>query len=179
MADAGEFDGFYRRESEQLLLFFARRTLDGEVAMDLMAETFAHAYLGWPRLRGRAVEERQAWLYTIARRRLSRYLRRGRVERRAVARLGIETPVVHEDDLAEIERRAGLPELRSALARELRQLSDGQRRALELRIIDERPYPEIARSLGISELAARARVSRALRALGRSLDRGLAIGERS
>jgi RNA polymerase sigma factor (sigma-70 family) len=178
MADVGEFDGFYRRESEQLLLFFAHRTLDADVAMDLTAETFAQAYRGWPRLRGRAVEARQAWLYTIARRRLSRYLRRGRVERRAIARLGIETPVVHEDDLAEIERRAGLPELRSALARELQQLSDGQRRALELRIIDERPYPEIASSLGISELAARARVSRALRALERSLETGLAIGER-
>jgi RNA polymerase sigma factor (sigma-70 family) len=177
MADAGEFDGFYRRESEQLLLFFARRTLDGDVAMDLMAETFAHAYLGWPRLRGRSVEQRQAWLYTIARRRLSRYLRRGRVERRAIARLGIQAPVVHEDDLAEIERRAGLAELRNALADELALLSDGQRHALQLRIIDERPYPEIARALGISELAARMRVSRALRALGRSLERAPAIGE--
>ena len=108
MADAGEFDGFYRRESEGVLVFFARRTLDPETAVDLTAETFGHAYLGWRGLRGDSHEERQAWLYTIARRRLARYLRRGRVERRAVQRLGIQTPVAHEDDLALIEQRAGL-----------------------------------------------------------------------
>ena len=88
MADAGDFDAFYRRESEGVLVFFARRTLDAEVALELTAETFAQAYLGFARLRARAPEQRQAWIYTIARRRLSRYRRRGRVERRALARLG-------------------------------------------------------------------------------------------
>jgi DNA-directed RNA polymerase specialized sigma24 family protein len=86
MADTGEFDGFYRRESEGVLVFFARRTLDPETALDLTAETFGHAYLGWRGLRGESHEERQAWLYTIARRRLTHYLRRGRIERRATPR---------------------------------------------------------------------------------------------
>jgi RNA polymerase sigma factor (sigma-70 family) len=179
MADAGEFDEFYRRESEALLVFFARRTLDPEAALDLTAETFAHAYIGWRRLRGDSREERQAWLYTIARRRLSRYLRRGRVERRALRRLGIQTPVAHEDDLALIAERAGLAQLRLALSSELARLSAEQRRALELRIVQERPYAEVARDLGISELAARARVSRGLRALNRALDLQLAAGEPS
>jgi RNA polymerase sigma factor (sigma-70 family) len=178
MADAGEFDDFYRRESEGMLVFFARRTLDPETALDLTAETFAHAYLGWRRLRGDSDEERQAWLYTIARRRLSRYLRRGRVERRALRRLGIQTPTAHEDDLALIEQRAGLGELRAALSCELVHLTAQQRRALDLRIVQERPYAEVASVLGISELAARARVSRALRALGHALDVQLAAGER-
>jgi RNA polymerase sigma factor (sigma-70 family) len=178
MADADEFEEFYRRESEGVLVFFARRTFDPEVALDLTAETFAHAYLGWRGLRGRAREQRQAWLYTIARRRLARYLRRGRVERRAVRRLGIRTPLAHEDDLALIEERAGLDELRAALSGELDRLSDEQRRALELRIVQERPYAEVARDLGISELAARARVSRGLRALGRALDVQPLLGER-
>jgi RNA polymerase sigma-70 factor, ECF subfamily len=177
MADAGEFDELYRRESEGVLVFFARRTLDPEAALDLTAETFALAYLGWRGLRGHSREERQAWLYTIARRRLSRYLRRGRVERRALRRLGIQTPVAHEDDLALIEERAGLAELRAALSGELVRLSADQRRALELRIVQERPYAEIAHDLGISELAARARVSRALRALSRALDMHLVPGE--
>jgi RNA polymerase sigma factor (sigma-70 family) len=179
MSDVGEFDALYRRESEGLLLFFARRTFDAEVALDLTAETFAQAYLGWHRLRGTSREERQAWLYTIARRRLSRYLRRGRVERRALTRLGIQTPAAHEDDLALVEERAGLAQLRAALGRELAYLSSDQRRALELRVVQERPYRDVARDLGISEPAARARVSRALRALGRVLDLALASGEPS
>jgi RNA polymerase sigma-70 factor, ECF subfamily len=179
MAAAEEFDDFYRRESEALLVFFARRTLDPEGALDLTAETFAHAYLGWRGLRGDSREERQAWLYTIARRRLSRYLRRGRVERRALRRLGIQTPIAHEDDLELIEQRAGLAQLRGALSSELPRLSTPQRRALDLRIVQERSYAEVARDLGISELAARARVSRGLRALGHALDVQLATGEQS
>lgn len=177
MAQAGEFDGFYRRESEALLLFFARRTLEAEVALDLTAETFAQAYLGWRRLRGESREQRQAWLYTIARRRLSRYLRRGRVERRALQRLGIQLPRAHEDDLATIEERAGISELRARLSGQLERLSDEQRRALELRVVQERSYSEVAAAEGISELAARARVSRGLRALGRLLELQLALGE--
>jgi RNA polymerase sigma factor (sigma-70 family) len=178
MADAADFDELYRRESEGMLIFFARRTFDPEVALDLTAETFAQAYLGWRGLRGRSREERQAWLYTIARRQLSRYRRRGRVERRGLRRLGIQTPSAHEDDLALIEERAGLTELRAALTGELVRLSVEQRRALELRVVQERPYAEVAHDLGISELAARARVSRGLRALGRALDTPLATGDR-
>lgn len=177
MADAGEFEDFYRGESEGVLVFFTRRTFDAEVALDLTAETFAHAYLGWNGLRGGSREQRQAWVYTIARRRLARYLRRGRVERRAVRRLGIRTPAASEDDLALIEERAGLGDLRSALSEEIERLSDEQRRALQLRIVQERPYAEVARDLGITELAARARVSRGLRALARALDIQLAMGE--
>src|ERR1700731_4120238 len=150
MADAGEFDDLYRRESEGVLVFFARRTLDPEAALDLTAETFANAYLGWRGLRGDSCQERQAWLYVIARRRLSRYLRRGRVERRALIRLGVQIPLVHEDDLALIEERAGLTELRAALGGELERLNGDQRRALELRIVEERSYAEVARDLGIS-----------------------------
>lgn len=179
MADAGEFDDLYRRESEGVLVFFARRTLDPEVGLELTAETFAEAYLGWRRVRGHSREERQAWLYTIARRRLSRYLRRGRVERRALRRLGMQTPTAHEDDLALIEERAGIAELRATLSGELVRLSAQQRRALELRIVQERPYAEVARDLGISELAARARVSRGLRALSSALDAQVATGEQS
>ncbi|MHB8531596.1 MAG: RNA polymerase sigma factor [Solirubrobacteraceae bacterium] len=177
MADKAEFDALYRRESMGLAVFFARRTLDAEAALDLVAETFAQAYLGFWRLRGDADEQRQAWLYTIARRQLSRYQRRGRVERRALQRLGIQAPLAHEDDLALIEERAGVAQLRKVLSCELSRLGADQRRALELRIVQERSYAEVASALGISELAARARVSRGLRALAAALEPQLAVGE--
>jgi len=177
MAAAGEFVGFYKRESRSVLVFFARRTLDGELALDLTAETFAQAWRGWPRVRSESAEEVRGWLFTIARRQLSGYLRRGRVERRALRQLGIVTPVLHHDDLAEIDDAAGLAELRGALAIELASLRSDQRAALQLRVVDELPYSVVAQRLGVSEATARARVSRGLRALSRALEPLVSVEE--
>jgi RNA polymerase sigma factor (sigma-70 family) len=165
-----EFGLVYARESEVVLLFLVRRTFDVAVAADLTAETFALALCSWSRLRGRSEEEVRGWLFTVARRQVSRYLRRARVERRAVERLGVRVPLVYEDDLAAIEARAGLAALRAALGAELARLSEDQRVALQLRVVEDRSYPDVARVLGVSEQAARARVSRGLRALGAALE---------
>jgi RNA polymerase sigma factor (sigma-70 family) len=170
MDDDTEFSSLYAREAETVLVFLARRTLDVAIAADLMAETFAVAFCSWSRLRGRSEPEVRAWLFTVARRQLSRYLRRARVERRAVQRLGIGVPSLHEDDIAVIEERAGLAELRVALGVELARLTGEQQQALRLRVVEDRPYPEVARLLGVSEQAARARVSRGLRALAGALE---------
>jgi RNA polymerase sigma-70 factor, ECF subfamily len=112
----------------------------------------------------------RAWLFTVARRQVSRYLRRGRVERRALQRLGVRVPMLHEDDVAAIDERAGLGELRAALGVELARLSSEQREALRLRVVEERSYAEVALVLGVSEQAVRARVSRGLRALAGALE---------
>jgi RNA polymerase sigma-70 factor (ECF subfamily) len=45
--------------------------------------------------------------------------------------------------------------------------------AIELRIVRELPYPEVAAELGVSEQTARARVSRGLRALRQAMPFGL------
>jgi RNA polymerase sigma-70 factor (ECF subfamily) len=167
------FDAFielYEREGEAVLRFLARRTLDVDVAVDLTAETFAQAWRGWSRLRVGTPEELRGWLFVIARRQLARYLRRGRVERRALERFGLQSPLVHEDDRGEIEQAAGLGELRRALGGELAKLSAEQREALQLRVVDELSYAEVALRLGVSEPAARARVSRGLRALAFALE---------
>jgi RNA polymerase sigma-70 factor (ECF subfamily) len=169
MADPEGFVPFYRQEAEAVLLFLTRRTLDGEVALELTAETFAQAWRGWGRVRVDSREEMRAWLFTIARRQLGQYFRRGRAQRTAVRRLGIRLPSVHEDDLAAIEDAAGLGEVRVGLAGELERLSAEQREALQMRVVEEMPYEEVARRLGVSEPAARARVSRGLRTLQRAL----------
>jgi RNA polymerase sigma-70 factor (ECF subfamily) len=165
MEEADAFSALYGREGEPVLLFLTRRTLDVEVAVELTAETFALALRSWRRVRQLEPEQARAWLFTVARRLHARYLRTARVERRAVERLGIRTPAVHEDDVALIEERAGLGELRELLRQELARLSDGQQKALRLRVLEERPYAEVAERLGVSEQVARARVSRGLRAL--------------
>jgi RNA polymerase sigma factor (sigma-70 family) len=94
-------------------------------------------------------------------------------------RLGVVVPVVHEDDAAEIERAAGLAVLRSMLAEELGRLGPGQREAVRLRVIEELPYVELARRLGVSEQTARARVSRGLRAMAAALDQATVQEERA
>jgi RNA polymerase sigma factor (sigma-70 family) len=164
------FSDFYAEHSPQLLAFFTRRTFEVEAARDLTAETFAQAFEHRRRFRGMTDAEAGAWLYGIARHQLSRYARTGVVARKAVNRLGIQLPTVSEDDYDRIVELAGLAQLRERVAAAFDGLSDDQRDALRLRVVDERPYSEVARTLGISEQTARARVSRALRRLADAID---------
>jgi RNA polymerase sigma-70 factor (ECF subfamily) len=165
-----DFDALYARHRETLLMFLARRTADPEVALDLWAETFAQAVAGAHRYRGTSEEEAAGWLYGIARRQLALYYRRGRIEQRALARLQLERERASPELLAEISDRAGLSELRAELADALARLSPSMREAVALRIVHELPYPDLARDLGITEQAARARVSRGLAKLAELLD---------
>jgi RNA polymerase sigma factor (sigma-70 family) len=164
------FADFYRERAEPLLLFFARRVYDAEVALDLTAETFARAYAGRGGFRGAGDEAAGAWLYGIARNLLRDWYRRGRCERSALARLGVEVPALDDAELARIEERAGLERLRGTLAAALATLSGDQREALRLRVVEELSYEEVARRLGVSEQTTRMRVSRGLRALGRVIE---------
>jgi len=165
-----EFATAYRTHARSILIFLARRTYDPEVALDLTAETFAQAFEGRRRCRASTDEEVAAWLFGIARHVLLRSLRRGKAERRALTRLGIEVPSLEPDDLVRVIELAGLDELRGAVARELGALPEEHREALRLRVVEELPYDDVARQLAITEPAARARVSRGLRAIGRALD---------
>ena len=166
-----ELEALYGAHGEALLLFLTRRTADPQVALDLWAETFAHAAAGLTRYRGGGEAEAAAWLYGIARRRLALYYRRGEAERRALERLKLERPPADRELLAEIGRRAGLVAVRSELAAALAQLSPAVREAVQMRVVDELSYPDVARRLAITEQAARARVSRGLSALAGLLDR--------
>jgi RNA polymerase sigma factor (sigma-70 family) len=168
-----DFAELYDRHARTLVLFFQRRTYDAEAAVDLMAETFAAAFHVRGSFRGDGADAAAAWLYGIARNQLSRYYRRGAVERRALERLGVERRALTDAELERIEQLAGSAAMRGELAQALGGLSAELREALELRVLQERSYEEVARLLRISEPTARQRVSRALRTLGR----GLAVGE--
>ena len=165
-----DVDTLYARHRDALLVFLVRRTADTEVALDLWAETFAQAVAGRRRFRGTTDAEAAGWLFAIARRQLALYYRRGRAEQRALDKLGLERPPVDDELIAEIERRAALEDVRRELSAALASLSDPVRSAVQLRIVEELPYAEVARSLRISEPAARARVSRGLAALADLLD---------
>ncbi|MDA0170986.1 RNA polymerase sigma factor [Solirubrobacter taibaiensis] len=164
------FVALYRREAELVLRFCTRRVLDAETGVDLCAETFAQAFRSRTGFRGSTEAEARAWLLTIARRQVARYLKKGALDRRAREALGLVTPVLDPGEAEEIERRAGLAPLRAALAEELTRLGGDQREALRLRVVEEQPYPEVARCLGVTEATARARVSRGLRTLAAALE---------
>lgn len=163
--DADDIAAMYDRHAGELLRFLARRTFDPDAAVDLMAETFAVAFQDRGRFRGDGPETARAWLFAIARRRLLDFHRRGRIEQRALAKLGIERRALTDGEYDRIEELAVTQFLREAIGEQLQRLPDSDRELLRLRVVEEQPYVEVAHRLGISEQAARARASRALRTL--------------
>jgi RNA polymerase sigma factor (sigma-70 family) len=162
----------YEAYSRRLLAYFVRRTFDVEAARDLTAESFARAFEQRGRFRGTTDAEAEAWVFGIAHNLLRRYARKGRIERKALDRLGVEVPAVSEDDYQRIVDLAGLDELRGRVEGAFAQLSADQSAAVRLRVIDELSYRDVAATLGVSEQTVRARVSRALRHLGDVLEKG-------
>ena len=153
------FGVFYRRHVRALLGYLVRRTGDAELAADLCAETFAAALDGLHRFdaaRGPAV----AWLYGIARRQLSHAAHRGVVADRARRRLGMAPLELTDAALERIEAEASEVALAALDA-----LPADQRHAVRARILDERDYADIARSMRTSEAVVRKRVSRGLAGL--------------
>jgi RNA polymerase sigma factor (sigma-70 family) len=164
------FGEVFERHAEELLGYFARRTLDPEAAADLVAETFAEAFASRRRFRDQGLGG-TGWLYGIARHQLSRYFRSGSVDSRARRRLGMPEREVSAEDYDRIEELIDFASVGRAIGEAFSVLSEEQREALTLRVIEARPYREVAEILRCTEDTARARVSRGLKRLARSLDR--------
>lgn len=165
-----EFGQWYDANAESILGYFYRRTASPDIAADLTAETFATALGSLDRYEHSKGTPRQ-WLYGIARHQMSRYLRRRRIDTRARERLGMR-PVVDLDTESR-ERIEDLVDLRKTMERlagAMDGLSSKLARAVTLRVLDELPYSEVARELGISEPAARARVYRGLIELAEAME---------
>jgi RNA polymerase sigma factor (sigma-70 family) len=164
-ADPDAFADFYRRHAERILRYFAVRTSNPEAAADLMAETFAAAFVSSPRYRSSG-EPAVAWLFAIAQRKLIDAYRRREVESRARTRLALEPLVVEDADLELIEELAAASSLETLVA----DLPNHERAAVLARIVDERDYNEIAAELRTSEAVVRKRVSRGLARLRTGLE---------
>jgi RNA polymerase sigma-70 factor (ECF subfamily) len=163
------FGVLFERHAETLLGYFARRTLDPEAAAELTAETFAEAFASRRRFRDRGLGA-TGWLFGIARHQLSRFFRTGSVDRRARHRLGMPERDVSAQDYERIEELIDFERIGRAIAQALTLLSEEQRDALTLRVIEGRPYREVAESLRCTEETARARVSRGLKRLGATIE---------
>jgi RNA polymerase sigma factor (sigma-70 family) len=160
--DREAFGVLYERRHELVLAFLLKRTRNPEVAMDLMAETFAASLLALtdrpPEIDGSAAP----WLLTIARNALIDSYRRGRVESAARRRLALEPLEIGDSDVERVLQLAAETDLLVRLADEL---PPDQFDALRARVLDERGYGEIARQLECSAAVVRKRVSRAISTL--------------
>jgi len=168
--DPEAFVEFYQAYVERILAFFTRRVLDVETALDLTAETFARALELRQQFRGATPEEEQGWLFAIARTQLSDYWHRGAVDRRAAETFKLRPPTMTDPELERVEDLAGLRHLAPLIADAVAGLPADQRIAVELRVVRELDYGEIAAATGVTQQVARARVSRGLRALARTLN---------
>jgi RNA polymerase sigma-70 factor (ECF subfamily) len=162
--DADAFVTFYRRHLAAVLAFFLRRTQDPELTADLTAEVFAAALVAARRYRP-GKKPALAWLYGIAAHKLADSRRRGRVEVRARKRLALEPLVIEDEDIARIDRMAAAADNQARLDAAVDELPKDQRDAVLARVVEERPYAEIAERMACSEMVVRQRVSRGLRTL--------------
>jgi RNA polymerase sigma-70 factor (ECF subfamily) len=157
----------YVRYRPQLYAWFRARLPEVE-ASELTAELFARVALSLRRFRDEAGGSAGPWLYGIAKNLLRRYHEQGRLETAARQQLGM--PIrSYELETEEVERRLDAAGVRPELASALDDLPAEQRDAVELRVVEERPYGEVAAALGCTETAARIRVMRALGKLARAL----------
>lgn len=168
--DSALFAELFRRHNTAVLAYFVRRTACPQTAADLTSETFAQAFASRGRFTKTGAPAR-AWLFTIARRQLTRFIRREQVSRKYRRRLGIDTTVqLGVEDLERIDELTDSGPQRAAAALALESLPANQREAVRLRVAEDLSYSEVATHLGCTEGAARVRVSRGLRSLADLLD---------
>lgn len=168
-ADPRAFETVYCDMAPAVIRYFEPRTADGHVACDLTAETFAKAFEHRREFRGRSDEEATGWIWAIARSELRMFYRRRAAEARAIGRLGQERPLADDAELSRIEDLAVLSPAEERLSALFVELSEDQRTAIALRVLDELDYCDIAIRMNVGCDVVRARVSRGLRHLADQL----------
>jgi len=140
----------FRRHRRQVYRYLLRRTGHEADAEDLTQKVFADAAVA---LRaGTRPDSLLAWLYAVAERRFVDYVRR--------LKSRPEAPFVDNvADLRDLDYDNAVAKgLRAAMA----SLPEDQRRVIVMKLFEGRAFAEIARSLGVSEGAAKMRFSRGL-----------------
>jgi RNA polymerase sigma-70 factor (ECF subfamily) len=173
--DVGAFEELYRRWAETVAAYLVRHTGSWDSAADLTASTFLVAWerraafrdLGRPGV---------SWLFGIARRELGRFRRDETAARRAAARWGVQVPEWDEEAMRRVEDALDAETWRPHLAEAIASLSEGERRALGLRVVAGFSYAEVAEALNLSEGAVRVRVHRVLRNLSTRLGGAMSWG---
>ena len=147
LVDDTKFEHAWRTHGGSILRYCRFAAASTETGEDIAAETFAR-YLQ----RGDEVEHDkvEAWLFTVARNLV-------RSHQRSASRWLTLLP-----QLGRSARGASHPEYMTDLAELLEPLGPGQRLAVYLRVIEDRPFAQVARITGQSEAATKKTVYRAL-----------------
>lgn len=159
--DPDAFGELYMRHEAIVAGYLQRRTRDPELTADLTAETFATALLRAARFRDDGAPA-IGWLLGIARHILLRTWEKGRTETRACRRLGVEPLACSDASLERVEAVVDAADPESPLARALAALPPEQSAAVRAYVLEERPYEELARELGVPAATLRQRVRRGL-----------------
>ncbi len=141
----------FREHGGRVYRFLLRRTGDHHQAEELAQRVFADAAASLAKARPESI---LGWLYAVAERRFVDELRR----RRLAADLPADPP------RSAIELDYG-PEAARAIKRSIDRLDLAAREVVVMKLLEGRPFAEIARTIGTSEAAAKMRYSRALAAL--------------
>lgn len=168
--DAAAFTEIVRSHYPTLLACARRRLTNPQDAEDAVQEAFLRAYRRLGTFGSEGDWRLGAWLNTIL----------GNVCLDILSRRRPSAPYDESID-RRLEERPDAADLISdsvaldAIARAIATLPQSQRSAFLLRMVDDRPYDEVAATLGITEDNARARVARARSALQRALARSDAL----
>ncbi len=161
--DPDAFEAFYREHLDFVTGYVTRRSIDPQVAADLVAEVFLQVVECAGSYRpGRGPA--RAWLTGIARNVLADHVRQTARQHRAYGRLGGRRLLDEESTQALVERIDAETSTR-AVWRTLASLPAAQREIVELVAIDGLKVSEAASVLGITAGTARVRYHRARRAL--------------
>jgi RNA polymerase sigma-70 factor (ECF subfamily) len=162
--DSRAFGELYERHAVAIHGWLRSRV--GEpAATDLTAETFAAAWQARRRFRPERADSVAPWLYGIALNQYRSYQRLARVETTARIRLGMQETYSSAFELDDADDRLSAEQARRELMNALGDLSPDQRRALELRVLDDLRFAEVAATMSTTEPTARMRVMRALRTM--------------
>jgi RNA polymerase sigma factor (sigma-70 family) len=140
----------FRRHRRQVYRYLLRRTGHEADAEDLTQKVFADAAVA---LRaGKRPDSILAWLYAVAERRFIDYVRR----------LTSRPQASFVDNVADPRDLDYDHRVAKALSAAMAALPEEQRRVIVMKLFEDRPFAEIARSTGVSEGAAKMRFSRGL-----------------
>lgn len=150
--DRAAFGALYQRHVGAIYGYHFRRTEHQQTAEDLTSATFLAAYEGLPTFQS-ARGAFRGWLFTIARNQLISHLRK------AAPTLPLE-----DFDLA-CEPSFTTPDQTRSVALALKRLAPLDAELVRLRYWDDLPYQTLSQMYGLSAVACRMRVSRALNQL--------------
>jgi RNA polymerase sigma factor (sigma-70 family) len=167
-SDAEALEAFYRRHFDAVRRFVVRRVDDPHLAADLIAEVFLAAISSAGSYRPEWGGQ-LPWLYGVARNVVAaeerRSARQVRAERSWSARA-----LLDPDDIADLTERIDAEAASRRLYEAIRQMSDDDRRLLELVAVDGLSVRDAGKVLGVSPGAARVRLHRARRCLQQLLN---------